>query len=250
MPVSARIITLFAIAFAAAGLAATLPANANPGFAQASRMPCSSCHMPGQETEAPNAGFTPQGFQVYTSFRGACNYRMDCAIGSAFGTNAPPPPPQFGYGTNAPSPSPSYNAPPPSYGNAAPPPVYNAPPANYGAPPPNYGAPPPGYGSNAPPPGYNGGGVPSPNFTVYNDTGDFISYILIVQTSGAPGKPLNNSSLPAGRSLNLQYTFQQGSGCVRTIRIATISREFSANHDFCLNHGIHAGISGLQSTPY
>ena len=94
----------------ALGLAlfAAQPAAANPAFAKAASKPCGACHQPGQETDAPQSGFTANGQTVYNAFIGSCNYHMDCAIQSAFGSAAP----------SDNGPQRSYNsAPGPSYDN-------------------------------------------------------------------------------------------------------------------------------------
>jgi len=100
MRISTKFLTLGGLAVCAMGMlfVAVQPAAANSAFAKASAMPCSACHEPGRETDAPNSGFTANGQTVYSAFTGSCNYHMDCAISAAFG--------------NSPSPTPSYNAQP------------------------------------------------------------------------------------------------------------------------------------------
>ncbi len=78
------------------GLIATLsgcllfsgPALSNSAFAEASRKPCSACHIEGQETDG-RRGLNQTGLTVYESFRdnNRCNYVMRCAIDAAFGGN-------------------------------------------------------------------------------------------------------------------------------------------------------------------
>ena len=59
----------------------------NSAFAEASRKPCSACHMDGQETDG-RRGLSQTGLTVYEAFRDTnrCNYVMRCAIDAAFGS--------------------------------------------------------------------------------------------------------------------------------------------------------------------
>lgn len=67
-PILASIVFAVAAIVAASGF--VTPAAANPAFAQAAGgANCSTCHMPGQETSAPNSGFTSDGQKVYNAFQ-------------------------------------------------------------------------------------------------------------------------------------------------------------------------------------
>jgi hypothetical protein len=70
------------------------PAAANPAFAQAAQQPnCSTCHQPGLEKSAPNAGFTPTGQAIYNAFVTAgtsCSYSIDKAVSSQLPVNGAP----------------------------------------------------------------------------------------------------------------------------------------------------------------
>jgi hypothetical protein len=70
------------------------PASANPAFAQAAQQPnCSTCHQPGLEKSAPNAGFTPTGQAIYNAFVTAgtsCSYNIANAVSSQLSVNGAP----------------------------------------------------------------------------------------------------------------------------------------------------------------
>jgi len=108
--------TAFGFAIAATAMFATLstPAAANPAFAQsAGGAPCSTCHMPGQETSAPGAGFTQQGQSVYQAFQSqgtSCYQNINNAVSSVLSGTACMPVSQPGpnpYSQPAPYPQPA-----------------------------------------------------------------------------------------------------------------------------------------------
>jgi hypothetical protein len=91
-----RLYVVTAAALFAASAAALLGANtasANPVFAQTAQQPCSTCHQPGMETNAPKSGFTPVGQSIYNAFSTPgtnCSYNISAAVGSQLSVSGAP----------------------------------------------------------------------------------------------------------------------------------------------------------------
>jgi hypothetical protein len=102
-------ISLAGSALALASLTVVPSANANTAFALAAGgVPCSSCHQPGKETEAPNpSSFNQNGAQVYYYFStplDPCHMNIDCAVKKVFSGMQQQPAPQPSY-----QPQPNYS---------------------------------------------------------------------------------------------------------------------------------------------